>query len=197
MIGKKYTIKLMKVIFGQGNPGDQYAKTRHNVGFMILGALANKLEVSWSNKSKFNATVAETRLGNDKLLLVKPSTFYNETGVAARQLINFYNLDVSRDILVVHDDLALPFGTIRTREKGSDAGNNGIKSLNAHIGTSYHRVRIGILNDLRDRMNDSDFVLSNFTKDESARLSESITPHIIEMIEKFCAKNLEITSKKL
>jgi PTH1 family peptidyl-tRNA hydrolase len=187
----------MKIVFGQGNPGDQYTRTRHNVGFTILDAFANKLEVSWSNRSKFKAMMAETTIGDEKLLLIKPSTFYNDTGIAASQLIDFYDLDVSKDVLVIHDDLALPFGTIRTRKKGSDAGNNGIKSLNAHIGTSYHRIRIGIYNDLRDCMNDSDFVLSNFTKDESTRLEESVAPHIIETIEKFCTKDIEITSKKL
>ena len=153
--------------------------------------------LTWSDKSRFNAAIAEIVVDSGKILLVKPSTFYNETGIVARKLIDFYNLDARTDILVIHDDLALPLGTIRTRAKGSDAGNNGIKSLNEHIGSNFHRVRIGIWNELRDRMDDNDFVLGGFGKDEADRLKKAVIPHVIELIEKFCNKNLEITSKKL
>ncbi|MEP6710637.1 MAG: aminoacyl-tRNA hydrolase, partial [Candidatus Saccharibacteria bacterium] len=134
----------MKLIFAQGNPGDQYNTTRHNVGFAILDALAKKFEASFTSKPKFFADIAELNIEGEKILLVKPATFYNETGKSARALVDFYKLAPATDVLVVHDDLALPFGTLRTREKGSDAGNNGIKSLNAHLGPDYARLRIGI-----------------------------------------------------
>ena len=187
----------MKLIFAQGNAGTQYAHTRHNVGFSVIDAFADSQDAVWSNKAKFNAMIAETSVNGAKVILAKPTTFYNESGQSARKIIDFYNLDTHHDVLVIHDDLALPFGTIRTREKGSDAGNNGIKSLNSHIEPNYHRVRIGILNDLRERMNDTDFVLGNFSKDETKKLNDSIIPHVIEIIEKFCGQNVEITSKKL
>lgn len=187
----------MKVIFAQGNPGTQYAKNRHNVGFMVLDSLADSLKLTWSDKSKYNAKIAECYVGSEKVLLVKPSTFYNDTGLSARKLVDFYDLETAKDILVVHDDLALPIGTIRTREKGSDAGNNGIKSLNSHIGPNYHRIRIGILSDLRDRMGDSDFVLGNFSKLEFEKLEKDIIPHALEIIDKFIAQKIEITSKNL
>lgn len=187
----------MKVIFAQGNPGNQYTKTRHNVGFRTLDTLAKSHLIDWSEKSKFSAKIAEYGVGDEKVLLVKPLTFYNDSGLSARKITDFYNLDVSKDILIIHDDLALPLGTIRTREKGSDAGNNGIKSLNQHIGSDYHRIRIGIWNELRERMDASDFVLGSFNKKESDKLNETIIPHALEIIDSFCNKNLKITSKKL
>lgn len=187
----------MKIIFAQGNPGTQYASTRHNIGFLILDALAKEHRADFLKKPKFHSDIAEISLAGEKVLLVKPATFYNETGQAARLLIDFYKLNPSTDLLAIHDDLALPLGTIRIRDKGSDAGNNGIKSLNSHLGPQYGRVRIGIYNDLRERMHDADFVLSNFTKQEADLLSDTITPKVIELIEHFCAGKLQTTSHTL
>ena len=192
-----YNIRHMKIIFAQGNPGSQYATTRHNIGFLILDALAKHHRADFIKKPKFHSDIAEISLAGEKVLLVKPATFYNETGQAARLLTDFYKLNPSTDLLVIHDDLALPLGTIRIRDKGSDAGNNGIKSLNSHLGAQYGRVRIGIYNELRDRMHDADFVLSNFTKSEADLLSSTITPKVIELIEQFCVGNLEATSHTL
>jgi PTH1 family peptidyl-tRNA hydrolase len=154
----------MKVILGQGNPDAKYDRTRHNVGFAVIDQFARNHDLTWSEKSKFHALVAEATVDGEKVILAKPTTYYKETGVSARKLIDFYSLDPANDLLVVHDDLALPLGTIRTRKQGSDAGNNGIKSLNSHLGPDYHRVRIGIWSDLRDRMYDAVFVLSKFIK---------------------------------
>jgi len=183
----------MKIIFAQGNPGDQYAATRHNVGFQVLDDFASKQQVAFSAKPKFFADVAEYPSGDEKVLLVKPSTFYNETGRSARALVDFYKLDPATDILVIHDDLALPFGTLRTREKGSDAGNNGIKSLNAHIDHNYARLRIGIYNDLRERMDDAEFVLSRFSKEEQATLAD-ILSKTREIIESFLDNSFQTTT---
>ncbi len=187
----------MKIVFAQGNPGQTYNHTRHNVGFFVLDKLANLSSLNWSEKAKFKALVAETLIAGEKVLLVKPTTFYNETGISARKLVDFYNIDIATDFLAVHDDLALPFGTIRTRRQGSDAGNNGIKSLNSHLEPDYHRIRIGVWNELRNQSNDADFVLSRFNKDETEQLEKTITPHVIDQIEKFCAAKLEITSHKI
>ncbi|HEX7484459.1 MAG TPA: aminoacyl-tRNA hydrolase [Candidatus Saccharimonadales bacterium] len=187
----------MKVIFAQGNPGTQYKNTRHNVGFLVVDSLASQHRADFIKKPKFHAEIAEVNIAGEKTLLVKPSTFYNETGQSARLITDFYKLSVKDDFLVIHDDLALPLGTLRVREKGSDAGNNGIKSLNAHLGANYSRIRVGIYNDLRDRVHDADFVLSGFTKAESDVLSSTITPKVIELIEAFCAGSLATTSHKL
>jgi PTH1 family peptidyl-tRNA hydrolase len=187
----------MKVIFAQGNPGDQYAVTRHNVGWQVLDTLAAKHGATFSDKPKFFARIAEYQEGNEKVLLVKPATYYNETGKSARSLIDFYKLDPMTELLVLHDELALPLGTLRIRDKGSDAGNNGIKSLNAHLGESYHRLRIGVSNDLRDRIDDADFVLSRFTKNEQEALKGTIVPKAIEIVEDFIISNHQLTSHTL
>ncbi|MDB5165461.1 MAG: peptidyl-tRNA hydrolase [Candidatus Saccharibacteria bacterium] len=184
----------MKLIFAQGNPGDQYTHTRHNVGFQVIDDFAAKQKVTFGSKPKFLADIAELTNGGEKVLLVKPTTLYNETGRSARALVDFYKLDPATDILVIHDDLALPFGTLRTREKGSDAGNNGIKSLNAHIDHNYARLRIGIYNDLRERMDDADFVLSRFSKDEQTTLSDTIIPRCEEIVALFLGDELTLTS---
>lgn len=187
----------MKIILAQGNPDSQYGRTRHNIGFAVVNAFAEDLNLKWTEKKKFHSLIAETTLDGEKVLFAKPTTFYNETGVAARELVDFYDIDTTHDLLVIHDDLALPFGTIRSREKGSDAGNNGIKSLNSHIGPEYHRIRIGIWNELRDRMEDAEFVLARLSKDEQARFKKDIQPYIFELIEQFHKGTLETTSRTL
>jgi len=162
----------MKIIFAQGNPGIQYNKTRHNIGYIFADLLTKKWGIDFTAKSKFHADIAEVSRAGEKILIVKPTTFYNDTGQSAQMIIDFYKLDPANDLLVIHDDLALPFGTIRTREQGRDAGNNGIKSLNAHIGEQHKRIRVGIYNPLRDRMHDADFVLGTFSLDEQKALPE-------------------------
>jgi peptidyl-tRNA hydrolase, PTH1 family len=184
----------MKVIFAQGNPGDRYTVTRHNVGFIVLDHFAQATSASWKTSDKFNATLAELTLKGEKVLLVKPHSFYNETGQVARAIVDFYKLTPATDMLVVHDELALPFGTLRIREKGSPAGNNGIKSLNAHLGEDYWRLRIGVWNEQRTMMDDARFVLSNFSSDERSQLTRTIDEKIISILEKFIENTLQPTS---
>lgn len=180
----------MKLIVAQGNPGQQYEKTRHNVGFLSLDFYANHRSLSFQSKIRFNADIAETTIAGEKIIFAKPMTFYNETGVSARAIADFYKL-TTQDILVIHDELALPLGKIRTRHSGSDAGNNGIKSLNAHLGQDYARIRIGIQNELYAKTKDTDFVLGRFTVDEATLLKEKIFPHVTTLIEQFIAGELE------
>ena len=184
----------MKLIFAQGNPGTQYARTRHNVGFMVLDAIATKENAPWRTDTKFKATIAEISIDDEKVLLVKPQSFYNETGQVARSFVDFYKLEPSTDVLVIHDELALPFGTVRIRQKGSDAGNNGIKSLNAHLGPDYSRIRIGIWNELRDQMDDAAFVLSAFSKTEAEQLATLIETTLTALVRDFIEGKLESTS---
>ena len=183
----------MKLIFAQGNPGTEYEKTRHNVGFRVIDAYAQTHGTESQAKDRFKALIAELQIQGEKILLARPQTFYNETGQSARAIIDFYKLDPARDILVIHDELALPFGTIRIRGQGSDAGNNGIKSLNAHIGEQYHRLRIGIANtDLPDR-EAVDFVLGKFTATEQAELPEIIAK-ATSAIDDFISGKLQHTT---
>lgn len=186
----------MKIIFAQGNPGSDYERTRHNVGFLALDYYADKHGLEFQVKAKFNAAIAETTVGSEKVLLVKPQTYYNETGKSARTLVDFYKV-ATEDILVIHDELALPFGTLRMREKGSDAGNNGIKSLNAYLGENYTRLRVGTANELATKQEAYDFVLSRFNAEEAKKLTNDIFPKITEIIDDFIASNHSITSHKL
>lgn len=182
----------MKIVFAQGNPGTEYTHTRHNVGFLLIDAYARAHDAQFTQRSKFHADIAEVAVRGEKVLLVKPTTFYNETGQSARALLDFYKLDPARDFLVIHDDLALPFGTIRTRDKGSDAGNNGVKSLNAHIGEQHNRIRVGIYNELRDRMHDADFVLARFSEDEKNALTD-VYKHVSQFIDNFASGSFTLT----
>lgn len=178
----------MKIVIAQGNPESKYAGTRHNVGFLVLDKLANKNGAQWQTKTKFKADCSEITIDGEKVLLVKPTTYYNLTGESARAVKDFYKL-FNSDILVVHDELALPFGTLRTRFDGSDAGNNGIKSISAHIGPDYARLRIGIANDKRSVMDDADFVLGSFSADERAAL-DTITSSALDIIDTFIRGSL-------
>lgn len=184
----------MKLIFAQGNPGDQYTRTRHNAGFIVLDSIVKIQNADWKTDTKARATIAALTLDGEKVLLVKPLSFYNETGQVARTLVDFFKLDPATDVLVIHDELALPFGTVRVRAKGSDAGNNGIKSLNAHLGPDYSRIRIGVWNEQRDLMDDAAFVLSKFSAEESKLLQHLIDTKITALVQDFIHGQLEVTS---
>ena len=187
----------MKVIFAQGNPGKSYDNSRHNVGFMVLDAFAASLGAEWVERPRFTALVAETLIQGEKVLLVKPATYYNETGISARQIVDFFKISISDDLLVIHDEIDLPFGMIRIRKQGSDAGNNGIKSLIAHLGSDFHRIRIGTDNDLRSTIGEIDFVLAKFSPEEQKKLESDIIPEVIIDINKFCENRIVSTSHKL
>lgn len=107
----------MKLILAQGNPGTTYQHTRHNVGYVLVSELVDELGGSWKEASKWKALISEHTVAGEKVLFVLPQTFYNETGSVARGIVDFYKLEPSTDVLVIHDDLSLPFGTIRTRER--------------------------------------------------------------------------------
>lgn len=187
-----YFVTDMKLIIGLGNPEERYENTRHNVGFRVLDTYASEKSENFFMKDKFRASIAELTVGEEKVILAKPATYYNNVGEAARLISDFYKID-SEDILVIHDELALPFGTIRTRIGGSDAGNNGIKSMNQHLGDKTARIRIGIYNDLRDRIDDADFVLSNFTRSEDQALA-LLTGKAITIIDEFIDESFQVTS---
>ena len=184
----------MKLIVALGNPGSEYRNTRHNVGFMLLDAFASKKRLSFSKKNKFSAEVAEYSINGEKVIFIKPTTFYNEVGVAARAISDFYKI-TPEDTLVIHDDLMLPIGTLRTRIGGRDAGNNGLKSLNAHIGEGTARLRVGTWTEHRETIDDTTFVLSAFTSDEQAKISD-MTPKAIEIIDSFISGTLETTTHR-
>ncbi|MGO3732436.1 MAG: aminoacyl-tRNA hydrolase [Vagococcus sp.] len=152
----------MKLIVGLGNPGAQYRETKHNVGFITLDELAYRENISF-NKHQFEADIAEYFVNGEKIILAKPQTFMNESGRSIRPLMDYYAIDVE-DMLVIYDDLDLPIGKIRLRQKGSAGGHNGIKSLIAHIGTTeFNRIKVGIDRPSRSQEVVS-YVLSTFPK---------------------------------
>lgn len=172
----------MKVIVGFGNPGSKYNFTRHNLGFLALDFYAKTHKLTWQNKPKFNAIVAKN--DENDTLFIKAQTYYNEVGQSVRAILDFYKLS-PQDILVICDDFNLEFGKIRFRERGSAGGNNGLKSIIAHLGTEdFPRLRIGTANDdIRSKVGDTDFVLSRFSEQEYAEL-----PTILREIESFIDK---------
>lgn len=182
----------MKLIVGLGNPEPKYDLTRHNVGFLLLDAIAEQLGATWQEKSKFKGLIAETAIGGEKALLLKPTTYYNLTGESARAVVDFYKLSAAEDVLVLHDELALPFGTLRTRLSGSDAGNNGIKSMIAHLGASFARIRVGIANEQAPQRQAADFVLSPFTRDEQEHMGD-VARHALSFIEDFVHQEREFS----
>lgn len=180
----------MKLIVGLGNPGAEYQETRHNFGFMALDAYVRHHGVAWRSKAKFSAEIAELDLDGEKVLLAKPQTFYNLVGNAVQQIRSFYKIDMN-DVLVIHDEMALPLGTIRTRRGGSDAGNNGIKNIINTNGAEFARVRIGsglqptVSGDTQPTHNRRDYVLGrlsaadrNILDEELATVGQIITEFI-------------------
>lgn len=186
----------MKLILALGNPGKKYEFTRHNAGFLALDAFAAEQGSLFSAKPKFLADIAELTIGDEKVLLVKPTTYYNETGRAARAIIDFYHLNLD-DILILHDDTDLDFGKIRIRRGGRDGGSNGMKSLHAHIGNNFWHVRIGTDNLMRRRVTTDVFVMMQFNEDERAILGDWVLPTAGELIKTFLADHLRPTSLTL
>jgi peptidyl-tRNA hydrolase, PTH1 family len=132
----------MKLFVGLGNPGRDYALNRHNVGFMAVDAIAGAHDFPpW--RKRFSGLAAEGKLGREQVLLLKPQTFMNESGRAVGEAVRFYKLDLG-DVIVFHDELDLAPGKVRVKTGGGVAGHNGLKSLTAHVGNDYVRVRIGI-----------------------------------------------------
>ena len=182
----------MKIIFGLGNPEQRYTGTRHNIGFWALNKLAANLGVSLKQENKFSAYVASAIIGSEKVLLVQPQTYYNDVGQCARAILDFYKLEPA-DFLVIHDDLALPLGTIRTRVGGSSGGNNGLKSIEAHIGVETARLRVGVWVEQHTAADKVAVVLGKLNKAERATLEDQL-PTIEQITRDFVAGNFVVTT---
>lgn len=163
----------MKIICGLGNPGREYEKNRHNIGFMVLDALASKLRGSFTS-TKWEAELAQLRFGGDTLLLVKPMTFMNLSGQSLGAAARFYKVTAS-DVLVVHDELDLPFGKLALKSGGGTGGHNGLNSIRESWGEEdYGRLRFGIgkpsAPNAKERV--VGHVLGDFSKEENAAMPE-------------------------
>ena len=154
----------MKLFVGLGNPGGSYSRNRHNIGYMAVDAIADAHGFApW--RGKFQGQVAEGRLGSERILLLKPETFMNLSGNSVRPAMAFFKLEPA-DIVVFHDELDLPPGRVRLKTGGGHAGHNGLRSIDAHVGPDFTRVRIGIGHP-GDKRQVSNYVLGDFAKAEA------------------------------
>ncbi|WP_297237900.1 aminoacyl-tRNA hydrolase [uncultured Faecalicoccus sp.] len=161
----------MKIIIGLGNPGRKYENTRHNAGFMVMDELAKLLNVSF-DQEKFSAYFAKTKYKQEDVILLKPTTFMNNSGFALRQCLDFYKAS-TKEVLVIYDDVDLPVGKIRLRQKGSAGGHNGIKSIIECIFTNeFDRIRVGVGKDANIPM--INWVLSKFKEEEKEDLDQAV-----------------------
>jgi PTH1 family peptidyl-tRNA hydrolase len=168
----------MKIIFGLGNPGEKYLKTRHNIGFILLDLIATEFDAKFRNESKFSSEIAEINWGGEKIILCKPLTFMNNSGEAVSKITHYYDVK-PRDILVIHDEIDLMFSdNPRFSLNSSSAGHRGVQSIIDHLGTQeFKRARYGIKHE-KNKLPTEIFVLKNFSSEE------------LEIIKKIDAKQI-------
>ena len=176
------------LIVGLGNPGDEYAETRHNTGFMVLDAFAKASNIVFADKRY--GFVGETSLKGRKVYLLKPTTFMNLSGNAVRYWLNQENIDQSR-LLVISDDVALPLGSFRLKGNGSNGGHNGLGHIQQLIGQNYARLRMGIGNDYPIGAQ-IDHVLGRFSSEEQAHLQPTIDV-AVDIIKSFVLSGVDFT----
>lgn len=164
----------MFIIVGLGNPGKEYENTRHNAGFNSLDVLAGKYNIS-IREAEHKALVGKGYIDGQKVILVKPQTYMNNSGEAVREITDYYKVDPESELIVLYDDISLPVGTLRIRDKGSAGGHNGIKSLIQHLGTQvFLRIKVGV-GDKIPEMDLVNHVLGHFNKDDAEVMKESFT----------------------
>ena len=163
----------MFIIVGLGNPGREYEGTRHNVGFLVLDKLAAKENISILEK-KHKAIIGKGMAAGQKCVLAKPQTYMNLSGESVRQLIDFYKVDETAELIVISDDISLEVGQIRIRKKGSAGGHNGLKNIIKHLGSeNFQRIRMGVGEKPKD-YDLVDWVLGHFNKEDRKAVDEAI-----------------------
>jgi PTH1 family peptidyl-tRNA hydrolase len=183
----------MNLIVGLGNIGNEYDKTRHNIGFEVIDKITSNLNqslLSNINNPNFKAKI----LKHKQTLYIKPTTYMNLSGESIVAIKNYYKIENS-EIIIIHDDLDLPFGTVKFKIGGGHGGHNGLRSLDANIDKDYTRVRVGI-GKPQDKSQIANYVLKSFSKDELKILDEIIIPHIIKAIDEL-QKNIPIDKKSI
>lgn len=179
----------MKIIVGLGNPGSKYLKTRHNCGFLVLDEFtkqleAEGLEIDWKDDSKLKAEIAKVKYEEETVLLVKPTTFMNLSGEAISKILSFYK-EPLENLIVIYDDIDLPLGTIRIRDKGSAGTHNGMRSILESLGNeNFKRIRLGIESrgELSPKQQElHDFVLTNFNSEENPIIAKAIKEAVNEL----------------
>ena len=190
----------LKLLVGLGNPGDEYSRTRHNVGFMVLEELARRNNTNFRENKKLLGRTCEIGSGITKKRLLMPNTYMNESGKSVRSAKDWFNFE-NHQLIVLADDIDLPFGKIRVRSKGSSGGHNGLKSIINHLGTKeFNRLKIGIGSPSeiqKERKNKTvSHVLGRFTKNEFVKL-DLIIQEIIICIDSITCHNWEMITTRL
>ena len=179
----------MKLIFGLGNPGSEYANTRHNIGFIMLDDYIG--EYKWSKK--FNGLYIEKNINGEKYVFVKPLSFMNLSGGVVSSFVNYYKVSY-KDIIVIHDDLDLPVGKIRIKVNSSAGGHNGVKDIIKSLNTQeFMRIKVGISNN--KNIDTKDYVLGNFSKSD-LKIIKDIEKEVFEIIENFDYDNIDSLMNK-
>lgn len=171
------------MIVGLGNIGKKYETTRHNFGFICLDGMVVSEKKKWKKDIKSSSLICELSINGRKVILIKPQTFMNLSGEAVQKVKSFYKL-TNKDIVVIHDELDIDFGIIRSRSGGGSAGHNGIKSIIQHIGEDFGRVRLGIGPVKPEQIDPADFVLQKFSKDQQDNLPKAVSA-TTELIKDF------------
>jgi len=179
----------MHLIVGLGNIGEKYQLTRHNIGFMVIDEITKNLSTSNIQKSNFHSTLEKSTYD----LYSKPTTYMNNSGMAVQAIKEYYKLEME-DIIVIHDDIDLPFGTVKFKIGGGHGGHNGLRSIDAHIGKEYIRVRIGV-GKPQDKADVANYVLNNFSKEELNKLADIIS-HTINAIKALKSEDIEQVKTK-
>ena len=179
----------MHLIVGLGNIGEKYQLTRHNIGFMVIDEITKNLSTSNIQKSNFHSTLEKSAYD----LYSKPTTYMNNSGMAVQAIKEYYKLEME-DIIVIHDDIDLPFGTVKFKIGGGHGGHNGLRSIDAHIGKEYTRVRIGV-GKPQDKADVANYVLNNFSKEELNKLPDIIA-HTMNAIKALKSEDIEQVKSK-
>ena len=183
----------MLLLVGLGNPSPNNTNNRHNVGFAVIDAINVEFKLS-KQKPKFKGLLTTGKIDEQKVFAIKPLTFMNSSGVCIKEIIEYFKID-TKDVFVFHDDMDIDIGKVKAKFGGSDAGHNGIISIDKNIGKNYSRVRIGIGRP-KSNSTGADHVLDNFSKDEKQSVEE-ITKNIIGSLSILIKKNLDIFSSKV
>ena len=183
----------MLLLVGLGNPSPNNLDNRHNVGFLVIDAINEKFKLS-KQKPKFKGLLTTGKINEQKIFAIKPLTFMNNSGVCIKELINYFKIDV-KDVFVFHDDMDISIGKIKTKIGGSNAGHNGIDSLDKNIGKNYCRIRIGIGRPKKNATG-AEHVLNNFSSDEKQNI-EKVTKSITESLSILMKKDLDLFSSKI
>jgi len=183
----------MLLLVGLGNPSPNNTNNRHNVGFAVIDAINAEFKLS-KQKPKFKGLLTTGKIDEQKVFAIKPLTFMNSSGVCIKEIIEYFKID-AKDVFVFHDDMDIDIGKVKVKFGGSDAGHNGIVSIDKNIGKNYSRIRIGIGRP-KSNSTGADHVLDNFSKDEKQSVEE-ITKNIIGSFSILIKKNLDLFSSKV